>query len=222
MGVGDDGPETTSAEGFETNVFVNCPFDASYKPLLKALLFTISHLGFSPRIASERLDSGENRIDKICQLIRASKYSIHDLSRLRVEGERRFSRLNMSFEYGIDYGARQYGSASLQSKRCLVLETNPYDYQKALSDISGIDIKNHGDKPDELVRAVRDWPYEAGGRGDADYPTVIWNRFNDFLTDLRESRLAEGIPVPDVIEDIERMPVVEYLDAVETWVSENA
>lgn len=213
--------EALPGEGFETNVFVNCPFDESYKPLLKALLFTISHLEFSPRIASERLDSGETRIDKICQLIEASKYSIHDLSRLRVEGEREFSRLNMSFEYGIDYGARQYGSASLQSKRCLVLEKNPYDYQKALSDISGIDIENHGDKPDELVRAVRDWLYEAGEQGDADYPTVIWNRYNDFLTDLRESRLEEGIPERDVIEDIERMPVAEYLDAVESWVADN-
>ncbi|MEP7011624.1 MAG: hypothetical protein ABJC13_14975, partial [Acidobacteriota bacterium] len=65
---------------FESNVFINCPFDATYLPLLRPLLFTVVFLGYSPRIASERFDSGENRIDKICSLIRESKYSIHDLS----------------------------------------------------------------------------------------------------------------------------------------------
>ncbi len=31
---------------FERNVFVNCPFDTQYVPLLRPLLFTIIYLGF--------------------------------------------------------------------------------------------------------------------------------------------------------------------------------
>ncbi len=64
--------------GYESNVFINCPFDKEYHALLRPLLFTIIYLGYNPRIASERSDSAENRVDKICELIRDSNYSIHD------------------------------------------------------------------------------------------------------------------------------------------------
>ena len=65
---------------FDRNVFVNCPFDESYRILLKPLLFTIIYLNFTPRIALERLDSGEARINKIIAMITESRYAIHDLS----------------------------------------------------------------------------------------------------------------------------------------------
>jgi hypothetical protein len=70
---------------FEKNVFINCPFDDKYLQLLHSILFAAIYLGFDPRIAAERSDSGEQRVDKICRLIERSKYSIHDLSRLQPE-----------------------------------------------------------------------------------------------------------------------------------------
>jgi len=70
---------------FEQNVFINCPFDDSYLPLLRPILFTVIYLGFTPRIALERLDSGEPRINKIISLIEDSKYAIHDLSRIKAK-----------------------------------------------------------------------------------------------------------------------------------------
>lgn len=211
--------EEQLAPGWASNVFVNCPFDDEYRSLLRPLLFTVVYLGYTPRIASERLDSGETRVDKICELIRESRYSIHDLSRLQASEPEEFYRLNMPFELGIDYGAREFGARHAR-KRCLILESGPYDFQKALSDLSGVDIKYHRDEPDEIVRAVRDWFYETLGETEADYPRVVWYRFNDFTTDLFESRLAEGIPESDVEEDIERMSVSEYLDAVEEWMAD--
>ncbi len=33
----------------EKNVFINCPFDPEYYPLLRPLLFTIVYLGFNPK-----------------------------------------------------------------------------------------------------------------------------------------------------------------------------
>lgn len=97
----------TYSSDFERNVFINCPFDPEYYPLLRPLLITLVLLGFNPRIALERSDSGEQRIDKICELITNSKYSVHDLSRLKAERKDEFYRLNMPFELGIDYGASQ-------------------------------------------------------------------------------------------------------------------
>lgn len=48
--------------GFESNVFINCPFDDEYKPLLRALLFSVIDLGFEPRIALERLNARGDQI----------------------------------------------------------------------------------------------------------------------------------------------------------------
>ena len=68
---------------FETDVFVNCPFDQDYLPLLRPILFTIFDLGFNPRIALESLDSGRPRMEKIISLIENSRFAIHDLSRIQ-------------------------------------------------------------------------------------------------------------------------------------------
>ena len=68
---------------FETNVFVNCPFDSDYLSLLGPILFAIIDVGLMPRIALESLDSGRPRFDKIVALVEGSKFGIHDLSRIR-------------------------------------------------------------------------------------------------------------------------------------------
>lgn len=206
-------------DGYESNVFVNCPFDDNYLDLLRPLLFTIVDLGYRPRIAAERSDSGENRLEKICELIRHSKLSIHDLSRLKAARAREFYRLNMPFELGIDYGSRQHGPEFMKDKKFLILERRPHDFNIALSDLSGVDIKSHGNEADEVIRAVRDWFYETVGLRDIPYPKVVWWRFNDFTTSLFEARLAEGISEDDVKEDIARMPIPEYLDCVASWVA---
>jgi hypothetical protein len=58
---------------FDDNVFINCPFDREYYGLLRPILFTVIYLGLQPRIALERSDSGEARIEKILELIQESK-----------------------------------------------------------------------------------------------------------------------------------------------------
>jgi hypothetical protein len=89
---------------FAKNVFVNCPFDRDFYPLLRPLLFTIIYLGLKPRIALEDVDSGQSRIDKIVDLIASSKYAIHDISRIEAQKAGDLFRLNMPFELGIDVG----------------------------------------------------------------------------------------------------------------------
>ena len=138
---------------FDHNVFINCPFDADYLPLLRALLFTVIESGFEPRIASEQADSGIVRVDKIKELIQASRYSIHDISRMEPLGDGDLPRFNMPFELGLDLGCRDFGSGHLSTKRCLILERDRYRYQRVLSDIAGNDIQAHGADP----QRVRDY-----------------------------------------------------------------
>jgi hypothetical protein len=80
---------------FDRNVFVNCPFDEAYLPLLRPILFVTLYLGLTPRIALENLDSGRPRIEKIIALIEQSKYAVHDLSRMQAERAGEYYRLNM-------------------------------------------------------------------------------------------------------------------------------
>jgi len=198
------------------NVFINCPFDEEYFPLLRPLLFTVLFLGFSPRIASERSDSGENRIDKICALIRESNYSIHDLSRLKAKKVDEYYRMNMPFELGIEYGSRLFGSDELKQKKCLILEKERFEFMKALSDLSGVDIKNHNNDPKEVVRCVRNWFLETVGVKNIAGPTVIWYRFTDFTSDFFDTRKKEGF----TDDDLNMMPVPEYVDFIRTWIME--
>ncbi len=145
---------TTS--GFETNVFINCPFDKEYQPLLWALLFVVIDCGFEPRIALENANAGVVRIEKIKDLIQISQYSIHDLSRAEALHNGDLPRFNMPFELGLDLGCRNFGVAEHTTKKCLILEKERYRYQQVLSDISGNDIEAHNDSAELLVRCVRD------------------------------------------------------------------
>jgi len=202
---------------FTRSVFVNCPFDRDYLPLLRPLLFTIIYVGFIPRIASERSDSGENRIDKICMLIGGCKYSIHDLSRIRASAIGELSRMNMPFELGVEYGCRRFGSSSLRAKRCLVLEKDRHEFQKAISDLAGIDIKHHNNEPAEVVRSVRDWFVETVGLRRVQSPTGIWHRFNLFASAFHDARVREGF----TDEDLNMMTPLEYIDFITRWVAKS-
>ena len=162
---------------FGISVFINCPFDEEYKSLLRPMLFTLVYARLVPRLASEKSDSLEQRIEKIVRLIKECKYSIHDLSRLKAAKANEFFRMNMPFELGIDYGCRRIAKNHLSRKRSLIFESRRYDIQRALSDLSGVDIKSHNNNPLRAVQALQHWLIETLGLTDVKSPTVIWNNF---------------------------------------------
>lgn len=200
---------------FWTSVFINCPFDEEYKLLLRPMLFTLVSVRLLPRLASERSDSLEQRIEKILRLINECKYSIHDLSRLKSERANEFSRLNMPFELGIEYGCRRIAKNHLRTKRSLILEKKRYDIQKALSDLNGVDIKCHNNKPTQTVQALQHWLIETVGLNDVESPSVIWDKFNEFDYQFYERRKAQGYSK----RDLQIMPVQQYIRFIKQWVA---
>ncbi|HLP48497.1 MAG TPA: hypothetical protein VK186_25320 [Candidatus Deferrimicrobium sp.] len=195
---------------FEKNVFINCPFDDEYLvSKLRPLLFVVLWLGLNPRIALERFDSGEIRIQKICNLINESKYSIHDLSRLQSRKKKEIFRLNMAFELGIDMGCRLFAE---NRKIFLVLEEEDYKIKKALSDFSGFDIKSHNNNPEDVIRAVRDWFFQNGLKPKPG--GYIWGRYNEFLSFLYE-KIKDGIYND---KDIEKMQAPEFIILAKEWI----
>jgi len=77
---------------YDKNVFINCPFDRDYRPLLEAIVFTVFDCGFRPRCALETEDGGQVRMEKIFALIGDSKLAINDLSRVELAGAQRMRR----------------------------------------------------------------------------------------------------------------------------------
>jgi hypothetical protein len=200
---------------FHKNVFVNCPFDEDYRPLLRPLLFTITYLGFKPRIALEELDSGAPRIQKIVELIKLSRYAVHDLSRLQARKKGEYYRLNMPFELGIDVGCRLFARGQHSLKRCLILEEQRYRYQAALSDLSGSDIAVHGRSPEVLVTEVRNW-LNSQARVQAPGPARVWTAFLEFMSDNYDALTERGFSD----RDVEILPVYELIGCIDEWVGD--
>lgn len=197
---------------FERSVFVNCPFDEEFRPVLEAILFCVIDCGLSPRIATERLDSGEVRLDKIVSLIRACKYSIHDLSRVQAAEAGEFARLNMPFELGVDFGVASSGSRKYSTKRLLVTANEQYKYQAAISDIAGWDIRSHNNEYATAFRAVRDWLAANGLKA---HPAArIEGHYLGFQEWSYERLLDEGWDE----RDIQQRATPDVLDSMLTWV----
>jgi hypothetical protein len=203
---------TRGAAGFEDSLFINCPFDKDYLPLLHSLLFVVLECGFRPRLSLEEADSGTVRIEKIRDLIRSCRYSIHDISRmeaLRLGDEPRF---NMPFELGLDLGCRYYGASRYRSKRCLILERDRYRYQRVLSDLSGNDIRAHESSPEILIAEVRNWLRVVTNRL---LPSGynLWERFNSFQGYLKG--ILEELDYSG--EDVRSLEIVEYIGFIRDW-----
>jgi hypothetical protein len=122
------------------NVFVNCPFDGTYTPLMEALVFAIHDCGYIARSALEAEDSAEVRMDKIAKIIKDCRYGIHDISRTEAGADTGLPRFNMPLELGLFLGARRFGSRIDKLKACLILDRARYRYQQFCSDIAGQDI----------------------------------------------------------------------------------
>jgi hypothetical protein len=195
------------------NVFVNCPFDNSYFPLLKPLLFTLIYLELNPKI-SETSDSGEIRLNNIKNLMAISKYSIHDLSRMEPLKKNDYPRFNMPFECGIDFGLKMSTKEDFENKKFLILEKEPHRYQKVISDISGNDIKAHNNDPEQIIKVIRDWFKPRN----LNIPRhrEIWLAYNEFDYDYESILKSEGYNP----KDINSLTFSDIIENMTAWIIE--
>ena len=143
----------TARPARERSVFINCPFDQPYQPLLRAACFTILACGWVPRCALDFSDSGEVRFTKIVDLIAACDFSLHDIS--RVEAPEGLPRFNMPLELGADLGLRLAGSKTQRGRKTRIVDAVAHRYDKTLSAISGNDLEIHDNNPSLMILRVR-------------------------------------------------------------------
>lgn len=168
---------------YEQNVFINCPFDTGYASMFEAIVFAVNDAGFRPKCARERLDSSQVRLQKIANLISASRYSIHDLSRTELDDVNTLPRFNMPLELGIDLGCKTF-HPECSDKSLLIFDSEQYRFQKFVSDLSGQDIHQHGNSPKVAVTRVRNWLRAESGKTGIPGGAAIYARYEAFRSDL--------------------------------------
>lgn len=193
------------------SVFINCPFDEDYRPLLRAMCFTILACGYVPRCALDFSDSGAVRLQEIVRIITECGLSIHDISRVELDERSRLPRFNMPLELGADLGLRIAGPARQRARKTLILDAEQHRYDVTLSDISGMDIEAHRNDAGTVIKHVRNWlNVNRGGSSvlpgsdaiSADYAAYL-QIAPDIIKSLRLDR-QESLPHRDYLHVVEQ------------------
>lgn len=198
------------AEGraYRQSVFINCPFDDRYKPLLQAATFTIVRCGFIPRCALESDDGSEARFEKILDILEECQFGIHDLS--RIELDRGFPRFNMPLELGVFLGAKRYGRGAQDRKSCLIFEGKPNAYDRYISDISGRDPVAHHNQSERVVQGIRNWLASSARRKAIAGSHKILLDYEKFKRWLPRKCASANLRVKDLLW-------IEFVELVAEW-----
>lgn len=194
------------------DVFINCPFDRAYAPVFRALVFCVYACKFRPRSARELDDGGQMRMEKLYGLVADCRYGIHDLSRTELDEVFGLPRFNMPLELGLFLGARRYGNKAQKLKRALILDVEPFRYQRFISDLAGMDIHAHDGDPGQAIAVTRDWLANVSRRKLPSAARVI-GLHGQFLADLP----AIGAELEFDPADI---PYVDFERIVTNWLIE--
>jgi hypothetical protein len=194
-----------------SDVFVNCPFDDDFAPIFRGFIFAIYACGFRPRSARELDDGGQARIEKLYNLIDQCRYAVHDLSRTELDPVNQLPRFNMPLELGIFLGAKRFGDERQKKKRCLVLDVEPYRYQRFISDLAGMDIVDHAGNVETAIQRVRNWLANVSRRELPAAPLVV-NTYQRF--EATRPALAAGLGF-----DPNQIPYVDFERMVVGWLT---
>jgi hypothetical protein len=200
---------------YDIQVFLNVPFDKRYRKLLDALVFAVCDSGLVARCALEKDDGGQVRVEKLYDIIRDSRLGIHDLSRTTLDTKNRLPRFNMPLELGVFLGARHFGGSTQRQKSCLILDRDRFRYQIFCSDISGQDIRAHGNDVSQVLAAVRNW-LQANIKLSRSLPgpSTLTERYLEFRRQLPFMCRHEGLKVFE-------LTFLDYRQLVMTWIEVN-
>ena len=96
-------------------------------------------------------------MQRITRAIFSSKYSIHDLSRCKGEGDELLARFNMPLELGIAMARRYMQNRKAERHDWLLLVPEGHQYLKFISDLAGFDPYRYDGTVETLVQKVMSW-----------------------------------------------------------------
>lgn len=198
----------------DENVYVNCPYDDDFKPMLNAIIFATIFFGKKP-IFCENTTSGTHRIEHIASVIRTSKFSIHDLSRFKslAKGDDFIPKFNMPFELGMDMGFLHF-SGSEDRKQMLVCLNHKDDLNKVLSDLGGHDVIGHDGNPELIIYAIREWLIKF------DVNLTPASIVNDWYIDFELDYINTHLNKRRNPTDVSRLTKIEIIHDIKEWITE--
>jgi hypothetical protein len=199
---------------YNTNVFINCPFDDEYKDIFNAVVFTVFDCGYLARCAQELDDSIEVRINKIENIISECRFGIHDISRTELSKDSNLPRFNMPLELGLFMGAKRYGEEEQKQKRCMILDKERYRYQKFISDISGQDVHAHNNDESTVIKKVGEWLRKFSGRTIIPGGSEILRRYHLFKSEF--PNLCKKLKLT-----MDEVTFLDYTNIIAEWLKQN-
>jgi hypothetical protein len=200
-----------SSPSYNDSVFINCPFDDDYKPILRAIVYAIYRCGFYPQTALDEDDGTELRLLKIIRKMKNCRYGIHDLSRIELNLAD-FPRFNMPFELGIFFGAKFFGDKTQTRKNALILERQKYTYQQYISDLSGVDTKAHSNDPVTALKRVHSWLNTVSRRKIIPGEKILQFQFEEFENILPDLAAQTGYY-------LDNLPFLNLLDIIQELIA---
>lgn len=140
------------------SVFINCPFDDAYRPVHHALVLSVVTCGFEPRSALETGTVAKPRMQRIGDALRASTYSIHDLTRAHGDpAHSNLARFNMPFEFGMAFNYAEVTSGARDQHDWLALVPKEHRYGEFISDLAGYDLLAHDGTAASVIPPALSW-----------------------------------------------------------------
>lgn len=192
----------------DTSVFVNCPFDTEFEAQLNAIVFTCVHAGFYPVIASSSGRTGRPRLERILDALNSCRYSIHDLSRCRGQGDQNLARFNMPLELGMAMAIRGAANSADAHEYLVLVPDELYLHQRYISDLAGLDPQSHDGTPERIIAEVLAWLLTAGeapAEVSPDEVVAKLTRFEVSLAKLHGVWQGGVPPWPRIIETAARV-----------------
>jgi hypothetical protein len=117
---------------------------------------------------------------------------------------------------GADLGAKAFGIEHLTSKQMLILDSEPYRFQRFLSDIARQDIAAHNGCPEEAVEQVRTWLNSLNQAGQPLLGAAyIQDRYRRFQTRLPKICRRASLTV-------EMLDLNDFIKLASNWLQANA
>jgi hypothetical protein len=135
-------------KGSGKDVFINAPFDSGYEPLFVTVVCSLVFLRYRPHCVLEVRESGDGRLRRIYELMKACPISVHDMSRSGWP-----VRFNMPFELGL---ACSLKLANPRKYDIVVMDASAHRADRTLSDYKGRDLIIHGGTCDGMLMALLD------------------------------------------------------------------
>jgi hypothetical protein len=167
-------------------VFLNCPFDDAFRAQREAIVFTCVHAGFHPILATSSGKTGRPRLERILGALASCRFSIHDLSRCRGEGDENLARFNMPLELGMAMAMGADTVSRVPHEYLILVPDEALLYQRYISDLAGLDPQTHDGTAPRIAAEVLAWLLTAAEASTAVGPGEVIGKLPLFAEAMRQ------------------------------------